>query len=379
MIIHNSQTPRRVNSRTTAGIILLAVAFCLAACCKDDPGPGPGPGPEPPEPPTPPVPEANVRVPLSLEARPEGNDAPLWQADDTLHVILTGTNGSQALGDTAFYRYICASVAGEPFRFSPATVRDTAFLPADSSKVDLLVYRPALIALDRPTLRLTVDAPQLTALGYPLMTAARRQGLHVLEPAASVTLSHRLARLSVGLTLGDGTKKKTVRAESDALEGAQIILHGNSASAVWSLPDEAFISYGDTVSQYFRMRSDGTSGYLYTIPSPTSQPGDDTPPLFLTVRVPGRQPFEIPLDKYLPPEGLNTGISVNITIEIPKEPDDPDTPDEPDDPDNPDNPDGPDDPDDPTPPTPPDPNIVRITVTLTDWENIIYDSDLYPD
>lgn len=393
--------------KATPTVPLLALVLALGACCKDDPDPGPGPGPLPPDPPTPPVPETPVaKVPLSLHARPEGDDAPLWLDDDTLHVVLTEKDGASALGDTAFYRYVNRPEKDLLYRFAPALAKDTAFLPPDSSLVDLLVYRPASVALQREKLYLSVDAGELTLSGRPLMTAARATGLHVAAPETTVTLCHRLARLSITLEANSTGQQAPLKAAARAtspLEGTLVYLQGNPKSATWSLPEERYIAYGDTVSQPFIMQTDGTSGYLYTIPNTdrASDPGS-APELVLVVSVPERNPIRIPLDNYLPEGLLNTGTSVDIALEVNLKPDEPDNPDEPDEPDNPDNPDNPDEPDNPDnpdnpdepdepdnpdnpdnpdepEPTPPVSDIIRIKVTLTDWENIIYDITLYPD
>lgn len=382
----------------SACIKAMILALALAACCKDDPEPGPEP-PVPPVPPTPEIPEAQVPVPLRLHARPEGDETVLWQDDDTLHVILTEENGLRACGDTAFYRYTFAPADGMPQHFAPATPADTAFMPADSSRLDLLVYRPANAALRRDSLWIPVDASVLTASGRPFMTAQRTDGLHLLAPEATVTLQHRLTRLSLNL-VPTGTAERSTKAQPDTpvkatlatdslpFAGARVMLKGNPSEAVWSLTQEAFIAYGDTASQYFTMSADGTDGYLYAIPGympgAAGNPGEgDTKPQFsLLVDIPGREPIIIPLDDYLPDGTLEVGISIDIRINIPVTPDNPDNPDHPDNPDNPDNPNVPDYPnipDYPNPPTPPDPDIIRISVTLTDWENIIYDCLLYPD
>lgn len=371
---------------------LLALSFVLAmgACGKDDPEPGP----EPPTPPTPEVPEVpTARVPLSLHARPEGDDAPLWLDDDTLHVILTETAGSCALGDTAFHRYVNRPLKDLPYRFAPAEPKDTAFMPADSSRVDLLVYRPAFVALQRAKLHLSVDANELTRSGRPLMTAARAIGLHIAAPETTVTLSHRLAHLSVALNADTTnttpavktTKAPTLKADNASaspLAGTRMYLQGNPAKATWSLPEEKYIAYGDTATQPFIMHPDGSTGYLYTIPnSAFATDPDNASELTLVVCIPGQSPMRIPLNDYLPEGLLGTGISVNIKLDVKVDP----TPD-PDDPDNPDP--KPDPKPDPNPgpgpgpgpgPKPIDPNIIQVKVTLTDWINEIYNETLYPD
>ena len=72
------------------------------------------------------------------------------------------------------------------------------------------------------------------------------------------------------------------------------------------------------------------------------------PELSLTVQIPEHDPLEIPLNKYLPEGLLEAGISIDIQIEVPEVP-------------------------------VPAPDILRIQVTLSDWENIIYDVSLLPD
>ncbi|MCD8267131.1 MAG: fimbrillin family protein [Parabacteroides sp.] len=330
--------------------IALPALLLLAACGKDAPLPEPVPPmlPDPPEPPQPPVMEDVVRVPLRLFALPEGNDPEVWLPTDTLHLVLTKPGGCVALGDTAFYRYNCTAGAGNAECFAPSSSADSAFMPADSCRVDLLAYYPASSALLCDRLHLPVDTRELTALGHPLMTASRITGLCVVQPEARPIFVHRLARLRVTLNLietkADANSTKTV------LAGTTLTLYGNPAEAVWSLPDEAFVEYGDTLPQTFKMQPDGTGGYLYTLPG---MPGE----LTLSVLIPDRAPISVPLNGYLTDGLLETGISIDIRIEIPSEvdptPDDPE-PDEPDIPDEPD-PDTPDDPgsDDPDPDDPP--------------------------
>lgn len=392
-----------------AGIIALSLS--LAACCKDDPEPDPGPEPPtPPDPPGPVEPGIVQRVALRLQARPAGEDPDPWLPTDTLHLVLTEPDGRAALGDTALYRYVFPAETGtmgggtaeEAAYFIPASVADSAFLPSDSSLVDLMAYRPASPALQIDRLLLAIDTREQTATGRPLMTAERTIGLHAGEPEASIVLAHRLTRLYVNLNVVESKRTfAATKKRAAAIESTSITLHGNPAQAVWSLPDEKFVEYGDTLPQSFIMQYDGASGYLYTLPGDPARPGGEgeAPPLTLTIQMPDRAPLDVPLNDYLPDGILEAGISIEIRIDVPEnpepdepdEPDDPDEPDEPDnpDPDNPDNPDpdNPDNPDNPDPdnpdpgpdPTPPVSGILHIQVTLSDWENIIYDVTLYPD
>nr|WP_293717043.1 hypothetical protein [uncultured Parabacteroides sp.] len=208
------------------------------------------------------------------------------------------------------------------------------------------------------------------------MTAERTVGLHAGQPEANIVLSHRLTRLYVNLNMIDSTGAATAtgkKAVSNETATASITLHGNPAQAVWSLPDEKFIEYGDTLPQPFAMQHDGLGGYLYTLPGIEGK----TSSLTLTIEIPDRVPLNISLNEYLPEGLLQAGISVDIRIDVPKNPDpgiDPEPEPTPD-------PDPSPEPDpDPSPdPTPPDPNILRIQVTQSDWENIIYDIMLDPD
>ena len=107
-------------------------------------------------------------------------------------------------------------------------------------------------------------------------------------------------------------------------------------------------------------------------------PDGQKPELSLSIQTLGRDPLEVPLNKYLPEGVLQAGISIDIQIEIPEEPvPDPDpTPDP--DPDPTPDPEPTPDPD-PDPDPAPDSDILRIKVTLSDWENIIYDITILPD
>lgn len=359
---------------------ILALLLILAACCKDDTEPV-LPDPEPPTPPTPVVPDTPRAVALRLQARPAGENPEPWSVADTLHLVLTEPDGRTALGDTALYRYTFHTLADDPIRFIPASIADSAFLPADSSEVDLMAYRPASIALQSDQLRLPVDVRELTATGRPLMTTPRIAGISAKQPEASIVLSHQLTRLYVNL---NKITTKSIPSVAKAGE-TSIMLHGNPARAVWSLPDEAFVAYGDTVSQPFIIQSDGTEGYLYALPEWTGQPGDNKPVLTLTVEIPGRAPLEIPLNDYLPKGVLEAGISIDIQIDVPEVPKPDPDPDPTPDPD-PDltpepTPDPSPDPDpEPAPdPVPPGLEILHIQVTLSNWEDIIYDAVLLPD
>lgn len=144
--------------------ILSGISFMFIVCGKDDPEPGPvPPGPEPPTPPTPAVPDIPRAVALRLLALPAGENPAPWSVADTLHLVLTEPGGHTALGDTALYRYAFGEGADHPGRFLPVSVADSAFLPADSSEVDLMAYRPASLALQSDRLRLPVDSRELTA------------------------------------------------------------------------------------------------------------------------------------------------------------------------------------------------------------------------
>lgn len=377
-----------------AAAIIALLSLALAACSKDDPEPEPS---LPPDPPTPVEPGTAQRVALRLQARPAGDNPEPWSPTDTLHLVLAEPAGRTALGDTALFRYVFpekADATNKATYFIPASAADSAFLPSDSSLVDLMAYRPASPALQLDRLLLSVDTREHTATGRPLMTAERTVGLHAGQPEANIVLSHRLTRLYVNLNMIDSTGAATAtgtKAVSNETATASITLHGNPAQAVWSLPDEKFIEYGDTLPQQFAMQHDGLGGYLYTLPGIEGT----TPSLTLTIEIPDRAPLNISLNEYLPEGLLQAGISVDIRIDVPKNPDpgidpepeptpDPDPSPEPDPDPSPDpnpNPNPSPDPDpSPSPdPTPPDPNILRIQVTQSDWENIIYDIMLDPD
>lgn len=262
--------------------------------------------------------------------------------------MLAEPNGRTALGDTALYRYAFGEGADHPGRFLPVSVVDSAFLPSDSSEVDLMAYRPASAALQSDRLRLPVNSRELTALGRPLMTAARTAGIHAGQPEASIMLVHRLTRLYVSLNKASKANLQRSSVSATKADETTITFHGNPAQGIWSLPDEAFVEYGEPVSQPFIVQSDGTGGYLYALPGWPGQPDGQKPELSLTVQIPEHDPLEIPLNKYLPEGLLEAGISIDIQIEVPEVP-------------------------------VPAPDILRIQVTLSDWENIIYDVSLLPD
>lgn len=350
----------------SAAIVAL-LSLALAACSKDDPEPEP---PLPPNPPTPVEPGAAQRVALRLQARPAGDNPEPWSPTDTLHLVLAEPAARTALGDTALFRYVFpekADATDKATCFIPVSAADSAFLPSDSSLVDLMVYRPASPAFQLDRLLLSVDTHEQTATGRPLMTAERTVGLHAGQPEANIVLSHRLTRLYVNLNMIDSTGTATATETKAKAVAPSITLHGNPAQAVWSLPDERFIEYGDTLPQPFAMQNDGLGGYLYTLPGIEG----NTPSLTLTIEIPDRAPLNISLNEYLPEGLLQTGVSIEIQIDVPKNPD-PGIDPEPDPTPDPDPSPGPD-------PTPPDPNILRIQVTQSDWEDIIYDITLEPD
>lgn len=68
--------------------------------------------------------------------------------------------------------------AEEAAYFIPASVADSAFLPSDSSLVDLMGLPSASPALQIDRLLLAIDTREQTATGRPLMTAERTIGLH---------------------------------------------------------------------------------------------------------------------------------------------------------------------------------------------------------
>lgn len=350
----------------SAAIVAL-LSLALAACSKDDPEPEP---PLLPNPPTPVEPGTAQRVALRLQARPAGDNPEPWSPTDTLHLVLAEPAARTALGDTALFRYVFpekADATDKATCFIPVSAADSAFLPSDSSLVDLMVYRPASPAFQLDRLLLSVDTREQTATGRPLMTAERTVGLHAGQPEANIVLSHRLTRLYVNLNMIDSTGTATATETKAKAVAPSITLHGNPAQAVWSLPDERFIEYGDTLPQPFAMQNDGLGGYLYTLPGIEG----NTPSLTLTIEIPDRAPLNISLNEYLPEGLLQTGVSIEIQIDVPKNPDpgiDPEPDPTPD-------PDPSPDPD----PTPPDPNILRIQVTQSDWEDIIYDITLDPD
>lgn len=348
--MHTLKYPLFTNWRKLLTVFALSgIGLLFVACGKDDPEPGPvPPDPVPPTPPTPVVPDAPRAVALRLLALPAGDNPEPWSVADTLHLVLAEPNGRTALGDTALYRYAFGEGADHPGRFLPVSVVDSAFLPSDSSEVDLMAYRPASAALQSDRLRLPVDSRELTALGRPLMTAARTAGIHAGQPEASIMLVHRLTRLYVSLNKASKANLQRSSVSATKADETTITFHGNPAQGIWSLPDEAFVEYGEPVSQPFIVQSDGTGGYLYALPGWPGQPDGQKPELSLTVQIPEHDPLEIPLNKYLPEGLLEAGISIDIQIEVPEVP-------------------------------VPAPDILRIQVTLSDWENIIYDVSLLPD
>ena len=281
-----------------AAAIIALLSLVLAACSKDDPEPGPS---LPPDPPSPVEPGTVQRVALRLQARPAGDNPEPWSPTDTLHLVLAEPAGRTALGDTALFRYVFpekADATDKATYFIPASEADSAFLPSDSSLVDLMAYRPASPALQLDRLLLSVDTREHTATGRPLMTAERTVGLHAGQPEANIVLSHRLTRLYVNLNMIDSTGAATAtgkKAVSNETATASITLHGNPAQAVWSLPDEKFIEYGDTLPQPFAMQHDGLGGYLYTLPGIEGK----TSSLTLTIEIPDRVPLNISLNEYL--------------------------------------------------------------------------------
>lgn len=218
---------------------LSGISILFVACGKDDPEPGPvSPDPVIPTPPPPVVPDTPHAVALRLLALPAGDNPEPWSVTDTLHLILAEPGGRTALGDTAFYRYAFGESTDHPGRFLPVSAADSAFLPTDSSEVDLMAYRPASTALQTDRLRLPVDCRKLTALGRPLMTAARTTGINAGQPEASIVLSHRLTRLYVSLNNINRKVKKSQTSLSPVTKADEttIILHGNPAWGIWSLP-----------------------------------------------------------------------------------------------------------------------------------------------
>ena len=344
--MHTLKYPVFTNWRKLLTVFALSgIGLLFVACGKDDPEPGPvPPDPVPPTPPTPVVPDA----PRAVVCKSPGDNPDRWSVANTLHLVLAEPNGRTALGDTALYRYAFGEGADHPGRFLPVSVADSAFLPSDSSEVDLMAYRPASAALQSNRLRLPVDSRELTALGRPLMTAARTAGIHAGQPEANIMLVHRLTRLYVSLNKASKANLQRSSVSATKADETTITFHGNPAQGIWSLPDEAFVEYGEPVSQPFIVQSDGTGGYLYALPGWPGQPDGQKPELSLTVQIPEHDPLEIPLNKYLPEGLLEAGISIDIQIEVPEVP-------------------------------VPAPDILRIQVTLSDWENIIYDVSLLPD
>lgn len=328
---------------------LSGIGLLFVTCGKDDPEPGPVPSdPVPPTPPTPVVPDAPRAVALRLLALPAGDNPEPWSVADTLHLVLAEPNGRTALGDTALYRYAFGEGADHPGRFLPVTVVDSAFLPSDSSEVDLMAYRPGF---GRPAIRqapATGRQPRTDSPGTPPDDG----GTYRWNPCGQHECKHYagtpVTRLYVSLNKASKANLQRSSVSATKADETTITFHGNPAQGIWSLPDEAFVEYGEPVSQPFIVQSDGTGGYLYALPGWPGQPDGQKPELSLTVQIPEHDPLEIPLNKYLPEGLLEAGISIDIQIEVPEVP-------------------------------VPAPDILRIQVTLSDWENIIYDVSLLPD
>lgn len=150
-----------------------------------------------------------------------------WEAGDAIGLCMTATATSEITNEVFNYRYT-STTAGATGLLQPDGKANTAYFPADGSKVDFLAYSPY-----------TADGPAASTLTLPVSVAtqpatdvltARADGYDREHPEVNLNFRHRLTRLLFTLK-GSGI------IEQQQLAGATLSISGMNTAATCHLTD----------------------------------------------------------------------------------------------------------------------------------------------
>ncbi|WP_081743638.1 fimbrillin family protein [Bacteroides timonensis] len=223
----------------------LLLFFCLLVGCSENQPSGD-------------VPDAPVAVSLTagignvtLTRATDGK----WEAGDAVGLCMNAAGSTEPANAVFNYRYVIAS-AGAGGKLQPDGEANTAYFPADGSKVDFLAYYP--YAGDKLTeeFRLPVDVSQQPAVD---VLTARADGHDRNTPSVALSFSHRLVKLIFVLKGSD-----TV--EPAQLAGATLILKGMNTKATCLLTDGSISAASTPRDISVPLNAAGTAGEAIVLP-----------------------------------------------------------------------------------------------------------------
>lgn len=178
-----------------------------------------------------------------------------WEENDAIGLCMNFSGDTKTANGVFNYNYKIIA-AGANGKLSPATAAETAYFPADGSKVDFLAYHPYQAGSLTASFTLPVDVSLQPATD---LLTARTNGHDRSLPAISLSFGHRLAKLVFTLK-GSGI------VSNDQLTGASLVIKGMNTKATCQLADGTITNDATPQDIIVPLNAQGTAGEAIVLP-----------------------------------------------------------------------------------------------------------------
>ena len=125
-----------------------------------------------------------------------------WDANDAIGIYMPATGTTNILEDAANRKYTITTPADS--KFTPAEAAQTIYFPVDESvKVDFIAYYPQATPLTDHTYKVDVST-QTAPAAIDLLYSNNVTAKNATTPSVALKFAHRLSRVEVNLTVGEG-------------------------------------------------------------------------------------------------------------------------------------------------------------------------------
>lgn len=178
-----------------------------------------------------------------------------WEAGDAIGLYMNFTKGLETANGVFNYCYKIAA-AGTSGKLFPEQESNTAYFPADGSKVDFLAYHPYRTDIPVQDFTLPVDVSRQPATD---LLTTRTDGHDRNKPTITLNFEHRLVKLIFTLE-GSGI------VTNDQLAGATLIIKGMNTKATCLLTDGSIKDPATPQDISVPLNTQGTTGEAITLP-----------------------------------------------------------------------------------------------------------------
>lgn len=183
-----------------------------------------------------------------------------WETGDAIGLCMNPTGTAETINGVFNYCYKITS-AGANGKLSPDGTANTAYFPADGSKVDFLAYHPYKANALTRDFTLPVDVSRQPATD---LLTARTNGHDRTAPAIALSFGHRLVKLIFTLK-GSGSLT------NDLLAGAHLVIKGMDTQASCLLTDGSITGHTATQDITVPLNAQGTTGEAIVLPRAAAQ------------------------------------------------------------------------------------------------------------